>query len=184
MHNYHQCITQLFALPPPPREGRIFCCYVGNSYYMVDEFLALFGPKGIYILQRDIPFSPSDVTISHPQSRTTEPKKPRVKTLPRDEIPKTEWLLLICNENLFTNNEDPFASVCVFVLAQGAGPPTVLCCTNCVLQSEMSHMLCIRNRRGKKEVLPSPDWVNLVLLLAISPVKKETHQKQAFQPKL
>lgn len=91
--------------------------------------------------------------------------------------------MLICNENLSTNNEDPLASVCVFALAQGAGPPTVLCCTNCVLQSEMSHMLCIRKRRREKKVLPGPDWVNLVLLLAISPVKKETHQKQAFQPK-
>ncbi len=68
--------------------------------------------------------------------------------------------------------EDPLASACVFcVLAQGASPPTALRCTNCVLQSEMSYMLCIRDSYENKSAAQDPDWANLVLLLATSPVK-------------
>lgn len=54
MQNYHQCNLQLFVFstPHPPLfyQGHIFCCNVENSYYTVDEFVALFGPKGISIL--------------------------------------------------------------------------------------------------------------------------------------
>lgn len=46
--------------------------------------------------------------------------------------------------------EDPLASVCVFALAQGASPPTVLRMHDCVRCREMSHMLCIRNSYEEK----------------------------------
>lgn len=52
--------------------------------------------------------------------------------------------------------EDPLASVCVFVLAQGAGPPTVLLCTVSVSQS-VSHALhqnFLCQKEEKKNVLP------------------------------
>lgn len=83
------------------------------------------------------------------------PRSQRSKTLLRDDIRKTGQLLLICNKNLFPNN-GRCSCICVrffffFALAQGASPPTVLRCTICVLQSEMSHTLCIRDSYGKKK---------------------------------
>lgn len=53
-------------------------------------------------------------------------------------------------ESLQQIMEDPLASVCVFALAQGASPPTVLRMHDCVRCREMSHMLCIRNSYEEK----------------------------------
>ena len=87
------------------------------------------------------------------------PGSQRSKILPRDEIHTTRQLLLIPDENLCSNNGRSAricacVHKCVFVLAQGASPPTVLVSTICVLQSKTSHMLCIRDsKKDKKQSL-------------------------------
>lgn len=77
--------------------------------------------------------------------------------------------------------------MCIVVLAQEAGPPTVVCCTICVLQSEMSHMLCISDSyegKKKKHILPGSTLGKFSFSPHYFACQKETHQQQAFQPKL
>ena len=88
--------------------------------------------------------------------------------------------------------EDPFASVCVFFLplAQGATahPQTYaalfVCCIRRCLTCSESGMSCENKKKNKKLFCQDPDWVNLVSLLATSPVKRRPIRKQASQPKL
>lgn len=88
MHNYHQCIPQLFVFffffLLFSVKVIVSAAFLESKNHAVDVLLALFGPEGIHILQPiqshilSAPsFSTSDVTISHLHGSSTVPKKPK-----------------------------------------------------------------------------------------------------------
>lgn len=112
------------------------------------------------------------------------PKEPRVKSCLDTTSQRQDDFLLICNENLSANDgRSPCICVCVCLGPRSwsaHGPTLHSSCVTVCLTCSASEFFMTKRREKEKD----SDSVYLVSLLAISPVRKEAHQKQAFKPKL
>lgn len=98
------------------------------------------------------------------------PRSQRSKTRLHEDL----FSPVFCDENLSPNNRRS-SRICVcFCLGPRSLPTHSPTHEQCVCCREMSHMLCIRDsqeKEKKKIFCQVPDWVNLVSLLATSPIR-------------